>query len=69
MGLRGTMFNLAPLGSLQAGLIATAVGTPLAIGLGGAVIIVVAITVYTTSPDIRNLRQLVAQSTAKSHRT
>ena len=69
MGLRGTMFNLAPLGSLQAGLLATAVGTPFAIGLGGAVLVVAAIAAYVLSPEIRNLRQLVATSTADSRRS
>ena len=66
MGLRGTMFNLAPLGSLQAGLIANAMGSPFAIGLGGAVLVVVAIVVYGASPEIRNLRELVALSGLRS---
>jgi MFS family permease len=64
MGLRGIMFNLAPLGSLQAGLIASAVNAPFAVGLGGAVLLVFAVLTYTTSWEIRHLRQMVAEATA-----
>ena len=66
LGLRGVMFNLAPLGSLQAGLIATAVSTPFAVGLGGAVLLVFALFTYATSYEIRHLREMVAEA-AKTH--
>lgn len=69
MGLRGTMFNLAPLGSLQSGLIATVMDTPFAVGLGGAVLVAAAIIVYSASPEIRNLRELVAASSVESRRS
>ena len=68
MGLRGIMFSLAPLGSLQAGLLATVTSTPFAVGLGGAILVVFAITTYAVSPDIRRLRQLVAEATEEHAR-
>ena len=66
MGLRGMMFSLAPLGSLQAGLIATAVNTPFAVGLGGSVLLAFGLLAYATSPEIRGLRRMVAEA-AKAH--
>jgi len=68
LGLRGIMFSLAPMGSLQAGLIASATNTPLAVGIGGAVLAVFAIATYVASPDIRNLRALVAEATQEHTR-
>ena len=69
MGLRGVMFNLAPLGSLQAGLIASAVNTPFAVGLGGAVLLAFALFTYATSWEIRHLRQMVAEAPAAHARS
>jgi MFS transporter, DHA1 family, staphyloferrin A biosynthesis exporter len=68
LGLRGIMFSLAPLGSLQAGLIATATNTPFAVGLGGAVLAVFALATYVVSADIRRLPQLVAEATEEHAR-
>lgn len=65
MGLRGLMFNLAPLGSLQAGLIASVTNAPFAVALGGGTLVVFALLTYATSADIRNLRALVAQATTE----
>ncbi len=59
LGLRGVMWGLAPLGALQASLIATWVNTPFAIGLGGAVVIVFALAVLALSSEVRDLRRLV----------
>jgi hypothetical protein len=56
------------MGSLQAGLIASATNTPLAVGIGGAVLAVFAIATYVASPDIRNLRALVAEATQEHTR-
>lgn len=68
LGLRGIMFSLAPMGSLQAGLIASATNTPLAVGIGGAILAVFAVATYVASPDIRNLRALVAEATEEHTR-
>ena len=64
MGLRGMMFNLAPLGSLQAGLIASVVNAPFAVGLGGAVLLTFGLFTYAASPEIRRLPEMVAEATA-----
>ena len=65
LGFRGLMFNLAPLGSLQAGLIASATNAPLAVSIGGAALATIAVLIYTLSPNVRRLRTLVAEATAE----
>ena len=64
MGLRGIMFNLAPLGSLQAGLIASVFDTPSAVSFAGAVLIALGLLVYAVSPEVRRLRSTVAEANA-----
>ena len=64
MGLRGIMFNLAPLGSLQAGLIASVIDTPFAVSFAGAVLIALGLLVYAVSPEVRRLRSTVAEANA-----
>jgi MFS family permease len=65
LGFRGLMFNLSPLGSLQAGLIASATNAPLAVSIGGTALAVIAVLIYVMSPDVRRLRTLVAEATAE----
>ena len=64
LGFRGLMFNLSPLGSLQAGLIASATNAPLAVSIGGGTLAVIAVLMYVLSPEVRRLRSLVAEATA-----
>ena len=64
LGFRGLMFNLSPLGSLQAGLIASATNAPLAVSIGGGTLAVIAVLMYALSPEVRRLRSLVAKSTS-----
>ncbi len=64
MGFRGIMFSLAPLGSLQAGVIASVSSTPLAVGFAGAMLAVIGLLVYVVSPDIRGLRRTVTEANA-----
>ena len=64
LGFRGLMFNLSPLGSLQAGLIASATNAPLAVSIGGGILIIIAVLIYVLSPEVRRLRTLVAEATA-----
>lgn len=64
MGFRGIMFSLAPLGSLQAGVIASVSNTPLAVGFAGAMLAVIGLLVYVVSPDIRGLRRIVTEANA-----
>ncbi|MEK9659830.1 MAG: MFS transporter [Chloroflexota bacterium] len=61
-GLRGLMWNLMPLGALQAGLVATWVSVPFAIALGGAVIIIFTVLVFIASPQLRRVRSLVTEA-------
>jgi MFS family permease len=65
LGFRGLMFNLSPLGSLQAGLIASATNAALAVSIGGGILIVIAVLIYALSPEVRRLRSLVAEATAE----
>ena len=64
-GLRGLMWNLMPLGALQAGLVATWVSVPFAIALGGAVIMAFTLVVFAVSPQLRRVRALVAEADAE----
>jgi hypothetical protein len=48
-----TMQGLAPVGSLLVGAAATAVGTPRAVALSGAVVGLAAVLAAATAPDVR----------------
>ena len=66
MGLRSIIWSLSPLGALLGGVIATwANSTPLAIGLGGGAILVITLSMYTLSSDLRHVRELVEEVDAE----
>ncbi len=56
MGLYGVTWSLAPLGMAQGGFIAQYFGAPVAVGVGAAVIMVVAALIFARSPDVRRLK-------------
>ena len=60
MGLRGIMWSLSPLGALQAGFIANVTSTPIAIGTGGAAVLVITVAVFAFSKQLRHAEQMVA---------
>ena len=62
MGLRGVMWSLAPLGALQAGLIASLTSVSVAISIGGVVVILMTLVVFTLSNQIRSIHFLVEQA-------
>jgi MFS family permease len=55
MGIRSLAWSLMPLGGLQAGLVASVVGAPLALAIGGLVVLSFAVYVAITNSRIRNL--------------
>lgn len=69
MGLRGLTWLVAPLGALQAGLVATWVSVPFAIGLGGVVVVVFTLAVFSLSPRLRGIRHLVDEAMAQPSRS
>jgi MFS family permease len=64
MGLRGIMWSLSPLGALQAGFIATVTSTPFAIGVGGAIVLIITVAVFALSKELRQAEQMVADMEA-----
>ena len=62
MGLRGVMWSLAPLGALQAGLVASLTNVSVAISIGGAVVILMTILVFFLSQQIRSIHTLVEKA-------
>ena len=66
MGLRSIIWSLSPLGALLGGVIATwANSTPFAIGLGGGAILVITLSMYVLSSDLRHVRELVEEVDAE----
>ena len=62
MGLRGVMWSLAPLGALQAALVASLTNVSIAISIGGAVVILMTILVFFLSQQIRSIHTLVEKA-------
>ncbi len=65
MGLRSIIWSLSPLGALLGGLVATWVSTPFAIAVGGGIIVVVALSMYALSSELRHVRALVEEVDAE----
>ena len=61
MGFFGMTYNLMPLGGLLAGSAATIIGTPFAVAIGAAAVMVFALGPALASKEIRNLSALLAQ--------
>jgi MFS family permease len=55
MGIYGLTWSLSPLGGLQAGFVANFVGVPLAVTIGGLVILGFAVFIAVSSSRLRNL--------------
>lgn len=55
MGIYVLTWGAVPLGSLQAGAVASWLGAPFAVGIGGVMIILVATGLLTTQPKVRRL--------------
>ena len=62
MGLRGIMWSLAPLGGLQAGLLASVIGAATTVAINGAIVVGFAVLVYASSREIRGLRTLAPEA-------
>ncbi|MEX2599932.1 MAG: MFS transporter [Dehalococcoidia bacterium] len=62
LGLRGLTWSLAPMGALQAGLIAEWVNTAFSIALGGIVVILFTLLMVLWSKELRNVRTLVDEA-------
>ncbi|MQF86699.1 MAG: MFS transporter [SAR202 cluster bacterium] len=62
MGLRGVMWSLAPLGALQAGLLASLTNVSIAISTGGAIVIVMTILIFLFSKQMRSINDLLDQA-------
>ena len=65
MGLRSLIWSLSPLGALLGGFVATWVNTPFAIALGGGAIVVITLSMYALSAELRHVRALVAEVDAE----
>ena len=65
MGLRSVIWSLSPLGALLGGLVATWVSTPFAVALGGGAVIVITLSMYALSSELRNVRTLVEEADAE----
>ena len=61
MGFYGMTWSIMPLGGMQAGAIATVIGAPLAIAIGGLAVSSFALGPAMISSKIRNLGQLLLQ--------
>ena len=55
LGLRGLTWSLAPMGSLVAGAVAAIANTPLAVALGGAMVVASAMVALASTPEVRHL--------------
>lgn len=65
MGLRSLIWSLSPLGALLGGLVATWVNTPFAIALGGGAVVVITLSMYALSAELRHVRALVREVDAE----
>ena len=65
MGLRSIIWSLSPLGGLLGALVATWVSTPFAFALGGVVVIVITLSMYALSSELRHVRALVEEVDAR----
>jgi MFS family permease len=64
MGIYGVTHNLGPLGAMQAGLLASALGAPAALTIGGAAIILFALGVAYSRREVRGLQGVPAGAAA-----
>src|SRR5439155_6541158 len=60
MGIFSMTYNMGPLGALQAGAVASLLGAPTAVAIGGAAIIALAFGVNAWSSEVRRLEEAQA---------
>ncbi|MFC1921219.1 MFS transporter [Chloroflexota bacterium] len=61
MGFYSMTWSILPLGGMQAGAIASAIGAPWALVIGGLAVVLFALVMATLNPKVRNLTALVSQ--------
>ena len=57
MGIFSMTYNMGPLGALQAGAVASLFSVPIAVGMGGAAIIALAVGVGVAGSEVRRLER------------
>ncbi|MDP6715707.1 MAG: MFS transporter, partial [SAR202 cluster bacterium] len=62
MGFYGMTYSLMPMGGMQASAVATVVGAPIAIALGGMAVSTFAVGLVLANPKIRGLERLLSQA-------
>jgi MFS family permease len=67
MGFYSMTWSIIPLGGMQAGAIASVLGAPWALVIGGLAVVLFALVVATFNPQVRNLTALVRGYRIKSY--
>ena len=62
MGFYGMTYSLMPLGGMQASAVASVIGAPWAISIGGMAVSVFAVATYLTNGQVRGLGALLMRS-------
>ncbi|MCH7801093.1 MAG: MFS transporter [Chloroflexi bacterium] len=68
MGFYGMTYSMMPMGGMQASAVATVVGTPIAIAMGGLAVSGFAVILVLTNGKIRGLEKLLRQSERENTR-
>ena len=68
MGFYGMTYSMMPMGGMQASAVATVVGTPIAVAMGGLAVSTFAVILLLTNGKIRGLEKLFRQSERESTR-
>lgn len=64
MGFYGMTYSLMPLGGMQASAVASAIGAPWAVAIGGMAVSLFAMGTYATNSQVRGLGALLLRSEA-----
>lgn len=68
MGFYGMTYSMMPMGGMQASAVATVVGTPIAVAMGGLAVSTFAVILVLTNGKIRGLEKLLHQSERENTR-
>jgi MFS family permease len=68
MGFYGMTYSLMPMGGMQASAVATVVGAPIAIAIGGMAVSSFAVGLVLANPKIRGLERLLNQAEQRNVR-
>ena len=68
MGFYGMTYSMMPMGGMQASAVATVVGTPIAVAMGGLAVSGFAVILVLTNGKIRGLEKLLRQSERENTR-